>query len=113
MRQDVGMSVLRDVRKIIVVTARGTRAAARGVRATASGTANASKFVRRTVGTARQHGGVGNVGMMRLLDLHAVSCAGDTLVAIGLAGTIFFGVPTGEARSRVALYLLVTMVTSR
>jgi MFS family permease len=110
MRQDVGMSVLRDVRKIIVVTARGTRAAARGVRATASGTASASKFVRRTVGSARQRGGVGNIGMMRLLDLHAVSCAGDTLVAIGLAGTIFFGVPTGEARGRVALYLLVTMV---
>jgi MFS family permease len=110
MRQDVGMSVLRDVRKIIVVTGRGIRGAARGVRATASGTASASKFVRRTVGSARQRGGVGNIGMMRLLDLHAVSCAGDTLVAIGLAGTIFFGVPTGEARGRVALYLLVTMV---
>jgi MFS family permease len=110
MRQDVGMSVLRDVRKIITVTARGTRAAARGVRATASGTAKTSKFVRRTVGSARQRGGAGNVGMMRLLDLHAVSCAGDTLVAIGLAGTIFFNVPTGEARGRVALYLLVTMV---
>jgi MFS family permease len=104
------MSVLRDVRKIFAVTARGTRAAARGVRATASGTARTSKFVHRTVGSARQRGGVGNVGMMRLLDLHAVSCAGDTLVAIGLAGTIFFGVPTGEARDRVALYLLVTMV---
>jgi MFS family permease len=53
---------------------------------------------------------VGNVGLMRLLDLHAVSCAGDTLVTIGLAGTIFFSVPTGEARGRVALYLLITMV---
>ena len=48
--------------------------------------------------------------MMRLLDLHAVSCAGDTLITIGLAGTIFFSVPAGEARGRVALYLLVTMV---
>jgi MFS family permease len=48
--------------------------------------------------------------MIRLLDLHALSCAGDTLVVIGLAGTIFFGVPAGEARGRVALYLLVTMV---
>ena len=104
------MSVVRDVRKIIVVAARGTRAAFRGARATASGTASASRFVRRTVGSARQRGGVGNVGLMRLLDLHAVSCAGDTLVTIGLAGTIFFGVPAGEARSRVALYLLVTMV---
>ena len=48
--------------------------------------------------------------MVRLLDLHAVSCAGDTLIAIGLAGTIFFNVPLGEARGQVALYLLVTMV---
>ena len=48
--------------------------------------------------------------MMRLLDLHAISCAGDTLITIGLAGTIFFNVPAGEARGRVALYLLVTMV---
>ena len=48
--------------------------------------------------------------MMRLFDLHAVSCAGDTLITIGLAGTIFFNVPLGEARSKVALYLLITMV---
>ncbi len=48
--------------------------------------------------------------MMRLFDLHAASCAGDTLITIGLAGTIFFDVPLGEARGQVALYLLVTMV---
>src|SRR6266700_1317568 len=46
---------------------------------------------------------------MRLLDLHAASCAGDALIAVGLAGTIFFQVPTGEARGKVALYLLITM----
>src|SRR5690606_2470704 len=45
-----------------------------------------------------------------LFDLHALSIAGDTLVAVGLAGTIFFNVPLGQARSNVALYLLVTMV---
>jgi hypothetical protein len=110
MRQDVGMSVLRDIGKIIRVTALGTRTVARGVRATASGTTRASRWVRRGVGVVRKRGGAGNVGMMRLLDLHAVSCAGDTLVTIGLAGTIFFSVPAGEARGRVALYLLVTMV---
>src|SRR3569833_2285723 len=48
--------------------------------------------------------------MIRLFDLHAVSCAGDALIAIGLAGTIFFNVPLGEARGKVALYLLITMV---
>src|SRR5215207_2728729 len=35
--------------------------------------------------------------------------ARDAQVAVGLAGTIFFNVPVGEARVRVALYLLVTM----
>src|SRR4030095_15897342 len=67
-------------------------------------------FVVRQVGTARRRGAAGEAGMMRLLDLHAASCAGDTLVAIGLAGTIFFAVPVGEARGRVALYLLITML---
>lgn len=110
MRQDMSMSVLRDVGKIVKVTARGTAAAARGVRVTAAGTTRASRWVGRNVGTVRRRGGAGNVGMMRLLDLHAASCAGDTLVTIGLAGTIFFAVPAGEARGRVALYLLVTMV---
>ena len=104
------MSVLRDIGKIARVTARGTKAAARGIRATATGTTRTSHWVRRNVGSVRRHGGAGNVGMMRLLDLHAASCAGDTLVTIGLAGTIFFAVPAGEARGRVALYLLVTMV---
>jgi hypothetical protein len=57
----------------------------------------------------READGQATTGMHRLIDLHAASCAGDALVAIGLAGTIFFQVPVGEARSRVALYLLVTM----
>jgi hypothetical protein len=35
--------------------------------------------------------------------------AGDTLVAMALAGTLFFQVPSGEARENVALYLLITL----
>jgi MFS family permease len=104
------MSVFRDFVKIARVTAKGGRAVAKGVQTTASGTTHASRWVGRNVGAARRRGGVNNTGMMRLLDLHAISCAGDTLVTIGLAGTIFFNVPAGEARGRVALYLLVTMV---
>ena len=69
-----------------------------------------SRFVGRGVLAARSRGGAGEAGMMRMLDLHAASCAGDTLVAIGLAGTVFFNVSPGEARGRVALYLLVTML---
>lgn len=39
----------------------------------------------------------------------AGNVAGDTLVAIGLAGTLFFDVPTAEARGKVALYLALTL----
>jgi hypothetical protein len=38
-----------------------------------------------------------------------VNSFGDMLITIALASSIFFSVPTGEARGRVALYLLVTM----
>ncbi|MEV6490657.1 MFS transporter [Actinoplanes sp. NPDC051633] len=68
------------------------------------------KWATRRVGDARAKGAANEVGMVRLFDLHAISCAGDALIAIGLAGTIFFNVPLGEARSKVALYLLITMV---
>jgi hypothetical protein len=84
-----------------------------GVRATRAlfrGSVNGGRWMGRRFGRARARGAGGEVGMVRLFDLHAVSCAGDTLIAIGLAGTIFFNVPLGEARSKVALYLLVTMV---
>ncbi len=39
----------------------------------------------------------------------AASVAGDTLIALGLAGTLFFSVPSPEARDKVALYLLLTL----
>jgi hypothetical protein len=45
----------------------------------------------------------------RLARVHALSAAADTLVATSLAGTLFFSIPTGEARGRVALYLLLTI----
>ncbi|MEV0644870.1 MFS transporter [Phytomonospora sp. NPDC050363] len=94
------------MRRLIVTLFRAVRAIARGVIAVARGFAG---FARRQVGSAREKGGGGETGMMRLLDLHAASCAGDTLVAIGLAGTIFFNVPIDQARGQVALYLLITM----
>lgn len=54
-------------------------------------------------------GGAGESGLGKLIELHAVNSAGDMLITVALASTIFFSVPTGEARGRVALYLLVTM----
>jgi hypothetical protein len=48
-------------------------------------------------------------GFRRLAESHAGSVGGDTLVALGLAGTLFFSVPSTEARENVALYLLITL----
>lgn len=45
----------------------------------------------------------------RLARSHATAAAGDTLVAIALAGTLFFSIDPNEARSRVFLYLALTM----
>lgn len=36
--------------------------------------------------------------------------AGDVMITVALASTVFFSVPTDEARGRVALYLAVTML---
>lgn len=48
-------------------------------------------------------------GFSRLASSHAGSVAGDTLVALALAGTLFFSVPSTEARQNMALYLLLTL----
>lgn len=39
----------------------------------------------------------------------SASAAGDTLVTIALAQTLFFGVPSADARGNVALYLAITL----
>lgn len=78
---------------------------ARSARRGASG---ARTVVRRMRGAARAEG-AGESGLAHLIEVHAVSTAGDALVAVGLAGTLFFNVPVGQARGKVALYLLLTM----
>src|SRR5688572_22031268 len=45
----------------------------------------------------------------RLLILQAAGAAGDALLALALAGTLFFSVPTADARGKIVLYLLLTM----
>jgi hypothetical protein len=45
----------------------------------------------------------------RLLIYQALGAAGDAMVAVALAGSLFFSVPETEARESVALYLLLTM----
>jgi Major Facilitator Superfamily len=53
--------------------------------------------------------GAGESGLAKLIELHGVSAAGDALVAAALANTLFFDVPIGEARAKVALYLALTL----
>ncbi|MGW7576758.1 MFS transporter [Streptomyces sp. NPDC054765] len=53
--------------------------------------------------------GAGESGLGKLIELHAVNSAGDVMITVALASTVFFSVPTDEARGRVALYLAVTM----
>ena len=53
--------------------------------------------------------GAGESGLGKLIELHAVNGAGDVMVTVALASTVFFSVPTDEARGRVALYLAITM----
>ncbi len=70
---------------------------------------------RGSVRTARrlrrwnERDGAGASGLAALVETHALQSAGDATITVALAGSLFFSVPSGEARSRVALYLLITM----
>jgi hypothetical protein len=103
----VAMPVWDTAGRAAAATARGARTAAQRV---LSGGRRATTGTGRAIGRVRSRFAGGETGMIRLFDLHALSAAGDTLITVGLAGTIFFAVPLGEARTKVALYLLVTMV---
>ncbi|MGW1378715.1 MFS transporter [Streptomyces sp. NPDC002446] len=81
---------------------RAGRAVGRALRRPLTG---AARGVRR----ATHAHGAGESGLGKLIELHAVNSAGDMLITVALASTVFFSVPTDEARGRVALYLAVTM----
>jgi hypothetical protein len=62
---------------------------------------------RRAVGRIRRDAETPQFG--RLMAYQATGAAGDALVALALAGSLFFSVPAADARGRVALYLLLTV----
>jgi hypothetical protein len=64
----------------------------------------------RRLRQAARADGAGSSGLSQLLGVHSLQSAGDALVAVALAGTLFFSVPLGQARGRVALYLLLTLL---
>ena len=80
-----------------------------GASAAARGTGRVVHGTGRRIRRATSAEGAGETGLAKLIELHAVNSFGDMLITIALASTIFFSVPTGEARGRVALYLLITM----
>ncbi|MFI6639533.1 MFS transporter [Streptomyces sp. NPDC050504] len=82
--------------------ARAGRAVGRALHLPFTGTA---KGIRK----ATHAHGAGESGLGKLIELHAVNGAGDVMITVALASTVFFSVPTDEARGRVALYLAITM----
>ncbi|MGY1665318.1 MFS transporter [Geodermatophilus sp. SYSU D00696] len=61
------------------------------------------------VRAASRADGAGDSGLSQLLWVNALHMAGDALVAVSLAGTLFFAAASDAQRGNVALYLLVTM----
>src|SRR5206468_1079419 len=51
----------------------------------------------------------GDSPLARLAQTHVLAVAGDTMVTIALAGSLFFSVDPNAAKGRVALYLALTM----
>src|SRR5690606_23642056 len=83
-------------------TGGGARAFGRALRFPVTGTA-------RGIRRATHAHGAGESGLGKLIELHGVNGAGDVMITVALASTVFFSVPTDEARGRVALYLAITM----
>jgi hypothetical protein len=63
----------------------------------------------RRITDASRADGAGESGLTRLIWMHAAHYAADAMIAVCLAGTIFFSAARSEQRLQVALYLLVTM----
>src|SRR3954471_12748351 len=89
---------------------RAAGATARGARRVGTATGRGARYTVRQARRATHAEGAGDSGLSRLIELHAFNGAGDAAVAISLAGTLFFQVPTDQARGQVALFLGLTML---
>ena len=72
--------------------------------------AGATKTTLRAARRASNAQGAGESGLGRLIEVHALSNAGDAAVMVGLAGTLFVSAQPGEAKDHVALFLVLTML---
>jgi MFS family permease len=80
-------------------------ASQRAGRASAAAAGGAGRLVHRMSGAS----GAGRTGLSNLIELTAAGGVGDAFVAIALAGTLFFNTSVSQARSQVALALLITI----
>jgi MFS family permease len=84
----------------------------RSGRAVVSGGRFVGSQVKRGAGAVHRFttsGGAGETGLARLVHVQFLAAAGDATVAVSLAGTLFFTLPTDQARPQVAQFLLLTM----
>lgn len=89
---------------------RSVRAAGRASKSTGRAVSRGSSAAFRQARKFTHAEGAGESGLARVFELHAFNAAGDAALAISLAGTLFFTVPTDEAASQVALFLVLTML---
>lgn len=64
---------------------------------------------RRPENVVLENGNLVASPFVRLSRVHAIGAAGDAMVAVALAGSLFFSIDPSAARIRVALYLIFTM----
>ncbi len=88
----------------------GAKRAADTGRRVANASGRAASAAVRVARKASHSSGAGESGLGRLIEMHAFNTAGDAALAVSLAGTLFFQVPTGEARGQIALFLGITML---
>lgn len=96
-------------RKVGQASKVGAAGVASASRRTAGATGRAGRATGRRIRGLTNAQGAGESGLSRLIELGAVNAAGDTALAVSLAGTVFFAVPSEQARDQVAMFLLLTM----
>jgi len=82
------------------------------VAAAGRGVGRAGRYAAGQARRAAEAQGARDSGLNRLFYLHACNTAGDAAVAVALAGSLFFQVPTdgSSSRDQVALFLGLTML---
>lgn len=109
-RGTAGTSASDNARRMAGGALAAGRLAGQGVRGAARLSAGATKASLRAARRASNAQGAGESGLGRLMEVHALSNAGDAAVTVGLAGTLFISAQPGEAKSHVVLFLVLTML---